>query len=239
VVWPLALHPVNRNEVIVWDLAHDPRELATLDGATVRRRLFSPQAELPAGEPRLPIKSIHINKSPIVIGNLRVLGDAAARWGLDLAQVLHNAEHARTMGRSLDGLWPGVYARPELGTATDVDEDLYGGFIGNNDRRTLQRLRELGPAQLAARRPAFDDPRLDELLFRYRARNFPESLDEAEQASWQRHCAQRLGTGGTAAWTLPRFVERVSELGEAADERGRSLLQALRDYADGLSRHLG
>ncbi len=37
---------------------------------------------------------------------------------------------------------------------------------------------------LAAKRPAFADPRLDELLFRYRARNFPGTLSEPEQAQW-------------------------------------------------------
>ena len=41
VVWPLAAHPSNRNEVIVWDLAHDPSELTALDADTVRRRLFT------------------------------------------------------------------------------------------------------------------------------------------------------------------------------------------------------
>ncbi|MDE2369915.1 MAG: exodeoxyribonuclease I, partial [Burkholderiales bacterium] len=82
VVWPLAPHPTNKNELIVWDLASDPRELETLDAETVRRRLYTRADELPAGESRLPIKTIHVNKSPIVIGNLRVLGDAAARWSL-------------------------------------------------------------------------------------------------------------------------------------------------------------
>jgi exodeoxyribonuclease-1 len=29
VMWPLASHPTNKNELLAWDLAHDPRELAT------------------------------------------------------------------------------------------------------------------------------------------------------------------------------------------------------------------
>jgi exodeoxyribonuclease-1 len=86
IVWPLGPHPTNKNEVIVWDLAQDPRELADLDAAAVQRRIFTRQDELPAGELRLPIKTLHINKSPIVIGNLRTLGDAATRWGLDVAR---------------------------------------------------------------------------------------------------------------------------------------------------------
>jgi len=31
IVYPLAQHPTNKNELLVWDLAHDPQELAGLD----------------------------------------------------------------------------------------------------------------------------------------------------------------------------------------------------------------
>ncbi len=172
-VWPLAQHPTNKNEVIVWDLAADPRELAALDAETVQRRLYTRQADLPEGETRLPIKTIHINKSPIVIGNLKVLGGAAERWGLDLGLAQQHAEHAAALGRQLDVLWPQVFARKEPAAKPDVDEDLYGGFVGNADRRRLNQLRALDPAELAHRRAGFDDPRLSELLFRYRARTFP------------------------------------------------------------------
>ena len=241
VVWPLAAHPTNKNEVIVWDLAHDPRELSSLDAEAVRRRIYTRQDELPTGELRLPIKTIHINKSPIVIGNLKTLGPAAQRWNLDVDGALRNAEHAAALGRTLDGLWSQVYARPE-GAAPDVDEDLYGGFISNEDRRALQRLRELSPAQLANKRPAFSDPRLEELLFRYRARNWPESLDESEQARWQQHCTERLHVGVGAGLTLASYFERIDMLAESAaansDERGQAILEALYDYAESIAPEL-
>ncbi len=244
VVWPLAPHPTNKNELIVWDLAHDPRELATLDVDTVRRRMFTRQSELVAaghGEQRLPIKTLHINKSPIVIGNLRTLGDAATRWALNVDLALQHAEHAAALGRTLDGLWAEVFKRPALATP-DVDEDLYGGFIGNEDRRTLARLRALNPTQLAAKRPAFQDPRLQALLFRYRARNFTDTLSEEEQAQWQQHRAERLheGAGGAdAALRLADYFERIDTLAEAAmdsgDERAQALLEALVDYGQGIA----
>jgi exodeoxyribonuclease-1 len=244
VVWPLAPHPTNKNELIVWDLAHDPRELATLDADTVRRRLFTRQDELPEGEQRLPIKTIHVNKSPVVIGHLRTLADQggqagpATRWGLDVDAALRHAEHAAALGRTLDGLWAQVFQRPEL-PAPDVDEDLYGGFVGNDDRRTLQRLRELRPEQLAAKRLAFHDPRLDELVFRYRARNFPATLSADEQARWERHRAERLHQGAGGTLTLAAFFERIDTLAEAAtesgDERAQALLEALYDYAEGIA----
>ncbi len=235
IVWPLAPHPTNKNELIVWDLAQDPRQLAGLDAETVRRRLYTRQDELPEGEQRLPIKTLHVNKSPIVIGNLKTLGSAAQRWGLDVDAALQNAHHAAALGRTLDPLWPQVFKRPAETQAPDVDEDLYGGFVGNEDRRTLQRLRELNPAQLAAKRPAFHDGRLEELLFRYRARNFPETLDEAEQARWLQHRVERLHGGAGGALTLAAFFERIDALAETADERGQALLEALYDYAEGIA----
>ncbi len=238
IVWPLAPHPTNKNELIVWDLSRDPRELQGLDAETVKRRLYTRQADLPEGELRLPIKTIHVNKSPIVVGNLRIVEPVAARWNLDVAQALQNAEHAAAIGRSLDPLWAQVYARPDYGTP-DVDEDLYGGFINNDDRRTLQRLRELRGDQLASKRPAFSDGRLDELLFRYRARNFAETLSDEEQARWEQHRAERLHDGAGGAMTLAAYFERIDTLAEAAverdDERAQALLEALVDYGEAIA----
>jgi exodeoxyribonuclease-1 len=243
IVWPLAPHPTNKNEVIVWDLAHDPRELATLDADTVRRRLYTRADELPAGETRLPIKTIHINKSPIVIGNLRTLGDAATRWALDVEGALAHVPHAQALGRTLDGLWAQVFTRAEGGGTPDVDEDLYGGFVGNEDRRTLQRLRELQPGQLAAKRPAFQDARLAELLFRYRARNFTDTLDDEERARWLQHCSGRLHRGEGGALTLAAYFERIDQLADTAlehgDERAQALLEALVDYAESIAPEAG
>ncbi len=238
-VWPLAGHPTNKNEVIVWDLAHDPAQLEGLDAETARQRLYTRQADLPEGLSRLPVKTIHINKSPIVIGNLKTLGPAAERWQLDVESALRHAQTAAGFGRRLDGLWAQVFARPAEAAPPDVDEDLYGGFVGNDDRRVLQRLRELSPGALAGKHPAFQDPRLEELLFRYRARNFPDTLDDDEQQRWQQHRRERLHDGVGGGLTLSAYFERIDALAESADEPGQALLEALYDYAEGIAPEAG
>ena len=233
VVWPLAPHPSNKNEVIVWDLAADPTELFTLGVEAIRQRLFSKADDLPPGIERLPIKTIHINKSPIVIGNLKTLSEGmACQWGIDVPQALRHAESAARKAPTLAGLWPAVYERDAGADRVDVDEDLYGGFLGNEDRRSLQRLRTLTPEQLATKRPAFADPRLDELLFRFRARNFPAALDATDQQRWVEHCADRLYHGHGGALTLAQFQDRIDALSEATDDRGEGILAALLDYAE-------
>jgi len=233
IVWPLAPHPANKNELIVWDLAEDPGELFGLNASEIRLRLFSKTDDLPEGTSRLPIKSIHINKSPIVIGNLKTLTpEVIARWGVDVDKALRHAEVAAQGSASMAGIWPDVFVRPERDRTPDVDEDLYGGFLGKDDRQALDRLRALSPAQLAERRTGFEDARLDELLFRYRARNFPQTLSAAEQERWQQHLTERLHEGAGGALSLQAFFDRIDELSETADERGEGILGALYDYAE-------
>ncbi len=229
-MWPLAMHPHNKNELLAWDLAFDPGELAMLKADAIRLRLFSKSADLPEGVARLPIKSIHLNKSPMVGCNLKVLSpEVAARWGMDLPTQLQHAQFARELP-DMSGIWPEVFARPK-GAKLDVDEDLYGGFVGNSDRRRLDALRALSSDQLAGAHPAFDDDRLPELLFRYRARNFPEGLTDQEAAQWQAHRTERLMHGAGGARTAEQLFAQIDRLLEGADERGQKILTALGDYA--------
>ena len=235
-VWPLAPHPTNKNELIVWDLAVDPSELLGLNAEAIRARMFVKQEDLPEGVSRLPIKTIHVNKSPVVIGNLKTLSPAMAqKWGLDVEQGLAHAQLLAEKGRLLDGLWGQVFKRDPL-PPSDVDEDLYGGFLSTDDRRALMRVRGMSPEQLAQRagegKLNFADERLDELVFRWRARNFPAQLTEAERERWQAHCAARLHEGEGGAQTVAAFMERIDQLSEDADERGQDILSALYDYAE-------
>ncbi|HEV8691056.1 MAG TPA: exodeoxyribonuclease I, partial [Ideonella sp.] len=179
VVWPLAPHPTNKNELIVWDLSEDPAALFDLNAVAIRERLFTRNEDLPEGVTRLPLKTLHVNKSPVVISSLKTLSPAMAeRWGLDLALADRHAQACAQRGVSMAGIWPDVFARPPAEQASDVDEDLYGGFVGPTDRQRLDRLRRMGPDDPAWARASFDDRRLGELVFRYRARNHPESLSE-------------------------------------------------------------
>ena len=231
VAWPLAQHPINKNEIIVWDLAHDPSELFALDAAIIRQRMFTKTDDLPEGMSRLPIKTIHLNKSPVVIGNLNTLSaERAEHWAIDMAAV---QRHAALCGAAPDmsARWQAVFERPAQ-AASDVDADLYGGFIGNADRAVLNRLRGLSPAQLAESQPSFSDPRLNDLLFRYRARNFPASLNPAESQQWQALCAARLFDGAGGARTLEALFNEIDTLAETADERGEAILGALYEYAE-------
>ena len=234
VMWPLASHPTNKNELIAWDLAHDPSELRDLDVATLRQRLFTRSAGLPEGVTRLPVKSIHLNKSPMVVGNLKTLSaPMAERWGVDMDAALRHAEVAAGLP-DMSAIWPQVFARPQEGPP-DVDEDLYGGFVGNADRRRLNQLRQLSPAELALSRSGFDDPRLEELVFRYRARNFTETLSPEDAERWEAHRVARLLEGEGGARNVDQFFAEIDALAETADARAEDILGALYEYAEAIA----
>ncbi|MDM7462099.1 MAG: exodeoxyribonuclease I [Tepidimonas taiwanensis] len=238
VMWPLATHPNNRHELLAWDLAYDPRELVDLRPEEVRRRMFTREADLPPGVRRLPLKSVHLNRSPMVVASLSILRDGAAqRFGLDLGQIERHAAHAAALP-DLGALWAAVYERHSREEPADVDAALYDGFVGDEDRRRLTRLRALPPDDPAWRHAGFDDPRLPELVFRFRARNHPETLDAQEAVRWRAHCEERLLHGAGRGMSLSDYRERLGALAEDArkrdDTRGQAILAALGDYAAAL-----
>ena len=237
IMFPLAMHPTNKNEMIAWDLAYDPSELALLKPDEVRLRMFTKSSELPAGMNRLPIKTIHLNKSPIVISSIKTLTDEMAqKWGIDKSVQESNAELARALP-DMSALWPVIFQRPvaDNATAPDVDADLYGGFIGNNDRRRLTQLIALTPDKLAEARTGFEDERLEELVFRYKARNFPDILNDDEQERWYEHCTARLQEGEGGARSLEAFYAQLNELSKTADAKGNGVLATLAEYGDSLA----
>ena len=237
-VVPLATHPAYRNEVILWDLAQDPTELLELSAEQIRERLFTPKDALEAaGKTRLPIKTLHLNKSPIVASPKVLSAERAERWGLDIDAAVRHAERARDVTGPMAGVWAEVYAKPVAAGAAppDVDGDLYGAFVPDDDRARLQRLRALPPDELARARPSFSDGRLDEVLWRYRARNFPETLNADERQRWMAHCHERLHGGAAGVTPIAKWMEEVDALAEKADERGQAVLSDLVDWAEAIA----
>ena len=236
-VYPLATHPTNKNEVIVWDCRFSPQELLGMNAEAIRARMFVKTADLPEGVSRLPIKTIHLNKSPIVIRNLKTLSEQQAqKWQIDVSQALEHVKIAQNLP-DMNAIWAEVFDRSDDNVpVADVDADLYNGFIGTADRRLLQTLvayrADQAGEKIARAQLEFQDARLDELVFRYRARNFPKTLTEPEQLRWQDLCASRFFDGAANALTVNDYFAKIDLLAESVDEQGQEVLAALYDYAE-------
>lgn len=212
-VLPLAMHPTNRNGVIVYDLRHDPSELLSLDAEQIRERLYTRSQDLPEGVERIALKQVHINKAPVVVPMNTLTAEARERWQMDEAT---EQSHLQTLLRERAGLQEKlaeVFSQSPFPPQADPDLDLYGGFLSEGDKRLCEQVRRSEPGALGDLHPHFDAPKLDELLFRYRARSWPETLSAAEQARWDEFRLQRLQDDQAgASITLAEYRRQLSLL---------------------------
>jgi exodeoxyribonuclease-1 len=232
---PLALHPDNKNSVIVYDLSVDPQPLIDLSVEEISARVFSATADLPEGAERIPLKEIHINRAPIV-ATAKLLDDAVCeRLQLDMAQCRRNWQRIRKSG-DLTAKLQKLFGGRKFAESSDPDVMLYGGgFFSGEDRHLMDSVRSSDPEALAGQSFPFRDQRLPELLWRYRARNYPATLTGAERQQWLEFCRRRLRQPEPGQLGFAEFRQR---LGELALERNSStdamILNELSEYADAL-----
>jgi exodeoxyribonuclease-1 len=211
-VVPLLQHPRNKNELIVYDLRKDPQEFLGMTVDEMEANLYTPTKDFPEGVERIGLKGVHLNKCPALAPINTLSPELARQWQVDWQQV---EQHARlllaesTLGARLTEL----YLRVPDSQPLDVDTALYRGFISRNDRRICDTLLQKSPEQLAEWTPDFEDHRLRSLYFRYRARNWPESLDEKEKDQWRQFCEARLLAGEFGnQLTLARYQDILEEM---------------------------
>lgn len=239
VVLPLAWHPRNKNALIVCDLHLDPQGLLDLDAETLRQRLYTRRDQLAEDELPVPFKLIHINKCPVVAPLSVLRAEDQQRLGLDMA--LYQARALRLS--DAQQVWKdkvsAIYASEDFTSSEDPEQQLYDGFIGDRDRRLCEQVRATDPGQLAREQWPFDDERLPELLFRYRARNFPDTLNFEEQERWRIFCRQRLSAPEWGAPnTLKSFAEAMEQWLLSATPMQAEVLVEWQNYVQALRKRL-
>jgi len=194
-VAPVAEHPTNKNLVIVYDLREDPSELIHATPEQIRQRVFTSQADLGEGVSRFPLKGVQLNKCPVLAPAtmLKSLSEERlAELELDGDKLRQHLAILRK-APDLSARIAQAFDQPHEGDLTDPDEQLYaGGFIGKADRQKLDGLLNQPVETLREHEVQFEDPRLAEMVFRYRARNYPATLDGEEMEKWEQFRAQRL-----------------------------------------------
>jgi len=212
VVVPVAQHPANRNGIIVYDLRVDPQPLFDLSVEQIRNKLYTPSSELEEGEQRIPLKMISINHAPVVVP-LNTLTDVAREeWALDAVREEQHLQAIR-QAPQLQKKIQQVFAEQQFEETSDPDQNLYAGFISRHDRRLCDQVLDSSPEDLAAFHPPFEDSRLPELLFRYRARNWPASLSVQEKERWEAYRRYRLTQpDGGSSIDLSEYRRQLSHM---------------------------
>jgi len=232
-VLPLAMHPSNRNGVIVYDLRADPSDLLTLSAEQIRERIYTRSDDLPEGVERIAIKTVHINRAPVVVPMNTLTGQAREQWQMDEASERRHLEVLLAHREALQQKLAEVFSDSPFPPQSDPDRDLYGSFLSDDDKRRCAKVRAASPEALAHLHLNFDAPKLEELMFRYRARNWPESLSKAEQGRWDEFRRQRLlDEAGGASIVLDQYRKELSRLAidTSLDEHRRKVVDQLIDW---------
>ncbi len=229
---PVAVNPENRNEFVVWDCREDPSVLLDLSAEEIARLAFGPKAAIKEGEKKLALLRMKVNTAPFVCADLRVVTPRVReRFSINLEEIRAHGEklvqilnlvkgpvlEALSIARARPGEKDGAPAR-------DADFSLYEGFVNEADKRRMVEVHALSPAHLAQRvqegRVHFDDPRIDELLGRMRARSWPETLSAGERLRYQERSQAVLEGRAQGQRGIESYFEAIDAL---ADETAGQL----------------
>jgi len=221
-VMPLGPHPTNQNGVIVYDLRHDPEDLIKLPAEKLRERMFTASKNLPEGEKRIAVKTIHANRCPILVPVNTLDEKSAKKWQLDRNLCLENRDKLLAASDASNDVleklaW--IFTRYDQPNKDDPDLTLYSGkFASERDRNTMelvQRNIQSGKPP-AADQDLFEDERHNEICFRLSARNWPDSLNAAAIERWKTFCHQRVHKGMEGFRSIAQYRQQVAELAETA-----------------------
>lgn len=237
-VLPLALHSTNRNSVIVYDLRSDPSDLLALDADQIRERMYTRTEDLPKGVERIAIKEVHVNKAAVVVPMNTLTAEARERWQMDAVVEQQHLEVLLAARNDLRQKLAEVFSNTPFPPQSDPDRDLYGAFLSDHDKRLSAQIRVCEPACLQGAEFDFEAPKLAEMLFRYRARNWPETLSRRERERWDEFRVERIMSPkegeGISLQDYRKELSRLAVDVSLSDER-RQVVDQLIDWPN----HLG
>ncbi|MFP3362792.1 exodeoxyribonuclease I [Pseudoalteromonas sp. SIMBA_148] len=236
-VAPMSFHPVNKNAVICFDLTQSPQVLIDLNVEELRKRLYTKRVDLAEGELPVGLKLVHLNKCPILAPAKTLLPENATRLGINREQCLANLAILKANTDLRDKVTEVFNEQGDYSATTNVDYLLYDGFTSHADKAKFAIIRDAKPDELAGLKLDFEDKKFNTLLFRYRARNWPETLNQQELDQWRQYCQNKLMHGeDQPSINAQDFMITLENLAHEHDdsEKNLTILKALYNYAQSM-----
>jgi exodeoxyribonuclease-1 len=229
-VVPLCLHPTQNNKIIVYNLDYDPSSWVDLDHEALKERIKN--------KTKNPIKVIKINSCPIFVDPQVLSREQAQEFGLDINEGMKNARVLQN-NRNISNKIKEVFKEERLIEEKDPDLMIYSGkFFNSHDKKLMEVIRDTKPDDLARLDLPFNDPRLPEMFFRYRARNFIETLSEEELKRWNQFRRQKLHESGAVS----KFADSIKKANDQVVAKnivnGREVLLELKEYVHQITESL-
>jgi len=229
----LAYHPEYNDRAIVFNLDQDPSILLAMDIEELKTLMFTKQSELPEGIKRLDIKDLIFNKSPMFVPNVYKLDPkVVAQLQIDMDTCMQRLSFIKDNQTAISKIAQDLYKNDrDYADTKDVDQSLYGGFIDNVDKRIGDQIQMLGMDELKDFHPKFKDEKLSILLMHFKARNYPETLSEAEAEDWFETVQGRVQAGENGYLNIDEYFQRINTMRELHPNKEK-LWQQLEAYGE-------
>ena len=241
-VMPICIHPGNKNSVVIYDLREDPHAWRDLSIDEMKERIQTPKEKLPQGVNRIPLKTLRVNSCPIVTSPAVLKKEQAEKFQVDVEACRAHWEQLQG-DNEIKKKVSAVFSDESFPEETDPDLMIYSGaFFSDVDRDLMEILRATRPNDLGRLDLPFRDGRLQEMFFRYRARNYPDTLNQADKERWKNFRKGKILAGETIARfekEMKKAWQKVSkECDEKSREKSEAVLNELQDYTDELIQSL-
>ena len=241
-VLPLWINETRPNEILCFDLRMDPSELISLKLDVLLDRLYNQNKDVGDGGNSLGLKKIYLNRCPMIVDSKILDSRLSERLGIDHTKNTKNVSSLKLWRErnlvQFEEKCKAIFSEQKFKSSTDPDAMLYsGGFFNDSDKRMMLKVRNTPPANLASTNFAFQDARLHEMLKRYHARNYPETLSDVAFSEWEEFRRNRIldpaeGVGISLAEFRKILGLRIANPDISKEKL--ALLEEISSYADTL-----
>ena len=234
VMLPLAKHPENKNAMICWNLMKDPSGLIDNSVETLQENFFNLHVSERSSDIFTPL-IISLNKAPAVTPINLITPEIAQKLALDMEICRFNME--KLIQSDISEKLRQIYQSQTAQSTKSAESALYSGFIPKEDIKTLESVRSASKEDFSNNSYIFNDNRMNELLFLYRGRNYPESFSQDERKIWKEICCDRLVNGIDGRKSINKTRDEITCLKQSLkSEKAITILNQLMEWLSVIER---
>ena len=234
VMLPLAKHPENKNAMICWNLMKDPSCLINKSVETLQENFFNLHVSERSSDIFTPL-IISLNKAPAVTPINLITPEIAQKLALDMEICRLNME--KVIQFDISEKLRQIYQLQIAQSTKSAESALYSGFIPNEDIKTAETVRSASMEDFSKNSYLFNDNRMNELLFLYRGRNYPESFSQDERKIWKEICCDRLVNGIDGRKSINKTRDEITCLKQSLkSEKAITILNQLMEWLSVIER---
>lgn len=216
--------------VLVYNLRFSPNDYVDLSAEDIIKRLSASYEERRADDfVPIPVKELMYNRCPAVAKISALDQSSQQRLDLDVETITKHRDQLLGHRDLVDKIAAAWQNRPDFPKNADVEGQLYDSFTPDVDKPKINAIRNATAETLADFHPNFVDDRLSELLFRYKARQFPSSLSADERMAWEQFKAEKFQR------ELPDYMARLAKIAaDTTDSNKQFVLEELQLWVESI-----